>query len=285
MLHEFHGQPPAFYGPRQGIGVPGIRAHASVSFSPQTLPYRQARAAHTLTPGLKLICDPRYMSHHVASRSPRAERCRRKFLLYFKKGFRDPAYIDWERGYKERAHQQWIELLDKEQFGNLLKKREYAKIAGTAVKIESRTNLLFSFEKTALRDAVKSDAGARCFATSLYHFLHGSKDGDSKFEDWCEAISELPRQQTRVLNWPLITVWGFIAQPERHMFLKPNVTRRAAEAYGYDLHYESKPQWRVYQSLLHFAQTVRKDTSDLHPLDMIDLQSFIWVQGSEEYPE
>jgi len=28
---------------------------------------------------------------------------------------------------------------------------------------------------------------------------------------------------------------------------------------------------------------VRSDTADLEPRDMIDLQSFIWVQGSDEY--
>jgi hypothetical protein len=28
---------------------------------------------------------------------------------------------------------------------------------------------------------------------------------------------------------------------------------------------------------------VKRDTRDLRPRDMIDVQSFIWVQGSEEY--
>jgi hypothetical protein len=30
---------------------------------------------------------------------------------------------------------------------------------------------------------------------------------------------------------------------------------------------------------------VRSDISDLKPRDMIDLQSFLWVQGSDEYPD
>ena len=33
------------------------------------------------------------------------------------------------------------------------------------------------------------------------------------------------------------------------------------------------------------AETVRRDLRDLKPRDMIDLQSFIWVQGSDEYEE
>jgi hypothetical protein len=80
-------------------------------------------------------------------------------------------------------------------------------------------------------------------------------------------------------------VFGFIAQPDIHIFLKPNVTRRAAHAYGFPFHYESRLSWRVYASLLDFAATVRDDLADLDPRDMIDLQSFLWVQGSDEYAE
>jgi hypothetical protein len=44
---------------------------------------------------------------------------------------------------------------------------------------------------------------------------------DVRFERWCEVIGSLPRKQTRVLTWPLVTVFGYIARPDRHMFLKP----------------------------------------------------------------
>jgi hypothetical protein len=209
-------------------------------------------------------------------------RCRRKFLRYFKGGFRDETYFEWERSYKERAHQQWLEVLDRGKFKALHARP--AEIAAHAVRIESRTNLLFSFEKMALRDAVRSAAGAKLFAHALYEFLHGSGGDQARFENWCDAVVRLPRRQTRVLTWPLVTVWGFIAQPDRHIFLKPNVTRRAAEACGYDFHYDSKPSWPVYRSLLDFAEAIRRDNRDLRPRDMIDLQSFIWVQGSDEYP-
>jgi hypothetical protein len=80
-------------------------------------------------------------------------------------------------------------------------------------------------------------------------------------------------------------VFGFIAQPETHIFLKPNVTRLAAQAYGFDFLYRSRPNWETYASLLAFAARVRRDVRDLRPRDMIDLQSFIWVQGSDEYEE
>lgn len=214
-----------------------------------------------------------------------ARRCRRKFLRFFPGGFQDETYIDWERGYKWTAHEQWNESLGRAEYSSLLRKREFAEIAARAVRIESRTNLLFSFEKMALRDAVKTPAGARLFVEGLFEFLYGAGNLQTKFERWVETVAQLPRKQTRVLTWPLVTVWGFMVQPETHMFLKPNVTRNAAREYGFDFKYKSGPAWEIYASLLEFAEHVRQDVKDLRPRDLIDIQSFIWVQGSDEYEE
>ena len=216
-------------------------------------------------------------------RSRAAERCRRKFLRFFPDGFRDETYVDWERDYKWAAHQRWNETLSRHEHAALLKKRQFDEIARRAVTIESRTNLLFSFEKMALRDAVRMKGGAERFATGLYDFLHSAGDDQERFERWRDVVAELPRKQTRVLTWPIVTVFGFIARPDRDIFLKPNVTREAAKAYDFDFVYHSKPEWETYRSLLDFAETVRRDQRDLRPRDMIDLQSFIWVQGSDEY--
>lgn len=64
---------------------------------------------------------------------------------------------------------------------------------------------------------------------------------------------------------------------------EPNVTKIAPEAYGFDFRYQSKPNWDTYSNLLDFAETVRRDLGDVRPRDMIDIQSFLWVQGSDEY--
>lgn len=216
---------------------------------------------------------------------PGAVKCRRKFLRFFPKGFYDEKYINWERGYKWNAHEQWEEALNHTAFRSLLREEKFAEICAFAVRTESRTNLLFSFEKMALRDAVKSAEGARMFAEGLFKFLHGRARIETRFDRWCETIAALPRRQTRVLNHPLATVFGFIAQPETHIFLKPNVTRAAAREYGFELQYKSRPSWEIYASMLEFAEIIRCDLDDLQPRDMMDIQSFMWVQGSSEYAE
>ena len=218
-----------------------------------------------------------------ASRFAGPEGCRRKFLKFFQEGFHDETYLSWEREYKWAAHERWSEQLNASKMRTLLKSKHYDEIARRAVTIESRTNLLFSFEKMALRDAVRMPDGARAFSEGLYGFLYGSGSDEARFGRWLDNVAALPRRQTRVLTWPLVTVFGFIAQPDRHMFLKPNVTRRAANMYGFEFVYRSRPDWDVYSCLLAFAEQVRTDQRSLRPRDMIDLQSFIWVQGSDEY--
>jgi hypothetical protein len=226
------------------------------------------------------------MTVAVAARSTKgALRCRRKFLRFFPKGFYDPKYVDWERGYKWEAHERWEEILGRETHRGLIQNQDFAEVARRAVTIESRTNLLFSFEKMALRDAVKPAAGARAFAEGLYDFLYGRGSLENRFEQWCSVVAELPRRQTRVLTWPLLTVFGFLAQPEVHFFLKPMVTRAAAREYGFDFQYRSRPNWETYANLLEFAEVTRSDLEELKPRDMIDIQSFLWVQGSDEYEE
>ena len=214
-----------------------------------------------------------------------ALRCRRKFLRFFADGFSDEDYIETERDYKWQCHLLWLESLNAAEFGALLRADRHDEIAAGALRIEqrSRYSMLFSFEKMALRDAVRSTHGAQTFAEALFAYLHGKGELESRFEAWVDAVASLPRKQTRVLTWPVVTVFGFIAQPDRHIFVKPNTLRAAARAYGFDLKYQSRPNWRTYSSVLELAALVSRDQRDLGPRDMIDIQSFLWVQGSAEY--
>ena len=103
---------------------------------------------------------PRQPAH-----SKSAVRARRKFLRVFPQGFRDETYVDWERGYKWAAHQRWNELLAEGIFRDLIENKKFSDIAVAAIRIESRTNLLFSFKKMALRDACGRPRARRCLCS------------------------------------------------------------------------------------------------------------------------
>lgn len=217
--------------------------------------------------------------------STRSAKCRRKFLKFFPGGFQDDTYLEWERDYKWATHKRWVATLGQSEFGRLLEAGEYKDIAARAIRVEqqSRHSMIFSFEKMALRDAVKSSDSAERFARGLFDYLYGPGNGKDRLSTWVDVVDSLPRKQTRVLTWPLISVFGFIAKPRVHIFLKPTAIRAAAEAYGFDFKYDSRPNWETYRSLLDFSKQIRIDTKDLEPRDMIDIQSFMWVLGSNEY--
>src|SRR3954453_1751718 len=82
-----------------------------------------------------------------------AARARRKFELYYPDGFADETYLIAERAPKERAHLEWQAELGPADFRKLLARGEFRQIADIAIRIESRTNLLFSFGQFRLRVA------------------------------------------------------------------------------------------------------------------------------------
>jgi hypothetical protein len=275
-----------FYRERHG-------SRASV-LSPDPSNTRHAGFGHAVT---RETIRERVSSKHPAFRrggrmkngrrevSPPARASRLKFLRLFPGGFRDEEYLELEREYKWETHIRWQEALPPEEFRRLLRDEDFAEIATRALRVEQRArySMMFSFEKMALRDAVRSAHGAQLFAVGLYDLLHGRAELGRRFDRWVATVAALPRKQTRVLTWPLVTVFGFIAQPDTHMFLKPMVTRAAALQYGFDLGYQARPSWETYSRVLQFAARIRRDLRDLHPRDMIDIQSFIWIQGSDEY--
>ena len=176
-----------------------------------------------------------------------------------------------------------MESLSRRVFRRLLNASEFDEVSSRAIRALSGTNLLFSFESMALRDAVKTRNGSKDFATGLYEFLYGRAALPRRFNEWCDVLASLPKKQSRVFTHPVSTVFGFLAQPETHIFFKPTVTRTAAQRYGFDLTYHSRPSWDTYQNVLEFASVVAADLKDLRPRDLIDIQSFIWVVGSAEY--
>lgn len=211
----------------------------------------------------------------------------RRFLRFFPKAFRDQRYLDWEHDYKWESHKLWNQLLHEDEFKKLLRQREYIEIAQRALRVEQRTvpPFLFSFEKMALRDALRTIDGAEPFSEALFNLLHGKDDLRSRFIEWIVAFGELPQKKSRVLSWPNLTFFPFIAQPTKHIILKPSAMRVAAAELEYDFEYSSKPSFMTYQSLLDLAHLVREGIADLKPRNYHDLQTFLYVIGSREYEQ
>jgi hypothetical protein len=150
------------------------------------------------------------------------------------------------------------------------------------MKVDAKTNLLASFEKAALRDALRTLEYKKLFAVNLRDLIYGTDIYEQRFNRFVAVLDQLPQPKTE-LRWPIATLFPFLAMPDQNMFLKPNVTKEAAERRGFSLNYRPQPNWLTYSCLLRFAELLKNDLAEFRPRDMIDIQSFIWITGDGSY--
>jgi hypothetical protein len=213
------------------------------------------------------------------------EQARQKFLARYPAGFHDPSYLGdkkvGERNYKLRAHELWVELLGGGAAEELLAAGDIPELRARAVRVAGAVNLLAVVEAAAFREGLADDDAAAAFFAALLHLLDNGP-AQSPFEAYADAVAQLPAQgATSTDKWTIATILPFLANPNQFMFVKPTITRRAAERLAFDLHYEAQPNWQTYAAVLRMSEAYKAHLADLGSRDYIDVQSFFWVTGDQ----
>lgn len=210
---------------------------------------------------------------------------RRRFREIFPAGFRDESYLAWERDYKWAAHEAWQRLLAPAEWRRLLDAREHEEVCRRVATFYARSklNMLALYEWMALREALEHRPSARVLAPALFDLVHGAGAFGPRLERFVATLDEVPQRATRLAKWPVVTIFPFVAQPGRHIILKPRLVKRAAERLGFPLAYESRPNARTYASFHRAMTSLRRALAPLAPRDLLDVQGFVWVVASEEY--
>lgn len=212
---------------------------------------------------------------------------KRRFREIFPGGFSDPTYLEWERGYKWEAHLAWRRQLGRETWRGLLEAGAHDEVARRLIGFYGRShlNMLALYEWMALREALEDPAGARALAPALFDLIHGPGTFGPRLERFTAVLDAAPQRQARLAKWPVATLFPFVAQPSRHMILKPKLTKRAGERLGFDLAYASRPNAATYAAFMRYVAWLRAELAPWRPRDLIDVQGFIWVTMSEEYED
>jgi hypothetical protein len=187
--------------------------------------------------------------------------------------FQDETYLAWERDYKWATHKRWVAALRASEFGALLRAGEYREIAARAVRVEQQSRHSMIFSSRRWHCAMRCDLPMGRL----------QEDVRARLCDESEHGNKWPGQDSRLLARQRGDRFDPCTQPVLRTAGTVTITRVAAEAYGFDFTYASRPNWGTYRSLLGFARQIRSDIQDLGPRDMIDIQSFMWVLGSTEY--
>jgi hypothetical protein len=204
------------------------------------------------------------------------------FLENFPNGFNGKMLKMYERDDKWERHQYSVEHLTQEKWKVLLDTENYQNLS-TLVKnwyIKSEIKFLATFEIIKLSDALKLPEAQKLITTSLYNLLYGEAPISQRFNETAKLFSKY-----EISKWPILTFPLFIRYPEKFSFVKPTMIKSAAEVRGYDIQYSSDVNWTNYERILGFTSELftrlnAYENPDLHPKDMIDVQSFMWCTFS-----
>ena len=111
---------------------------------------------------------------------------------------------------------------------------------------------------------------------------------NATFEALASVVERLPgaSHQSRVGKWPFFTWLPFIAVPERHMMIRPSIARGFASILPFEIHYRSELDYSMYHLVVLMSERLKAIVADselnlsrrpLDMIDMIDMQSFMWV--------
>lgn len=203
--------------------------------------------------------DPRYFGHAGA---------RARFLEFFPHGFHSEAYANQERGYKIAAKRKLDEAAPLE---GALTGTGYGEAVLAAYRA---TNMLSPFEKTRLQGALRGPDADMIVQAAARFAVEANKNSLAHL-----AGALKPYESAK---WTVATYLPYLWQPERHMFLKPEVSKDYAARVGHPFAslYEASLNFEVYSSLLDLVEKTSETLRDLQPRDGIDIQSFIWVVGA-----
>ena len=202
------------------------------------------------------------------------------FLEQFPEGFYGEKFKRHERDYKEKAHVLVQRILSKEEFFALLSDEAYSEVAKRSLKLLNATNLVFPNEKMALKDGLSDQTSQMEFSNTLFELLYGEDELKQRFTAFSTALDNM-----NAGKWTIATYFPFMASPDKYMFVKPTITKHAAELCGFEINYKPELNWLTYKSVLDLSDYLLKELSKLSPRDMIDVQSFMWCISPGTYKD
>lgn len=208
---------------------------------------------------------------------------RERFLRHYPGGFSDPGFLGHESGgeriYKWAAHERFLSAFGHGRGRELVASGDVDFVAEVTHVLGRANNLPAVQEYLALREGLSNPDAARRYLSTLLDLIDAGPERDA-FVAHAEATASLPAVgSTHTDKWTLCTILPYLARPDAFMFVKPTLTKAAAAALGFDIRYDSHPNWSTYSRILEMSRLYMELLADLGPRDFIDIQSFFWVTG------
>jgi hypothetical protein len=208
------------------------------------------------------------------------------FIRAYPGGFHDPNYARRERDWKWAKHELWRDTVSPGGIATLAK----ASPDSAANLIEKMMRTKYPMlhpqgEIVPMRDAVHRPEFTARYFSALGDLLDAPSLGSTAFDNYVGALTSLPLiGNGNLAKWTIVTFIPFLAQPSRHMFLKPGRTKEITRRLGVNILYSATPKWDTYERLLTFSNDLLEFLKPHGARDMIDVQSFIWAVTGDYAP-
>jgi hypothetical protein len=204
-----------------------------------------------------------------------------RFLETYPKGFADPLYVGDGKGRQarparlRRAHAAFTETFGNGEGERLLAAGDLPRLVEGALAAEKLGAASQSgADKASLAEGLKDLELAKPFFAALFELLAAPAPVQATFDALAAAVSSFPGGNG-TSGWPLLTSLPFIAQPERHMLLRPKLTSLAAHRLGLELRFAAEPNWVTYSTLLRSSEQLLEKLRPIGARDYIDVESFM----------
>jgi hypothetical protein len=209
------------------------------------------------------------------------------FLAIYPKGFADPAYVGTGTGKHERASRwraaavEWTEAFGGGEGERLLESGDVAELVRRALRIERHVVLVpATFEAGSLSEAFQDEDSAAVFFEALLAVLSVPSPARARFDRLFAATAALDLEPA--LAWPVATLFPFVAEPGRQVFLWPKTACGAAERLGSDLRFDPAPNWRTYSALRGFAAKLLEELQPSGARDYVDVEAFLYATATSK---
>ena len=201
-----------------------------------------------------------------------------KFLNKYNGGFPDAWYRSSHRDPRLKQHQLWNQLLGDGKLRELAEEKPHiaAQHILKVLDLPDKPLLHAKNELPRLRDAFMRTERMPAFLIALADLLEADRPTTILYDAYLTAFAGLAAAgQKSPMSWPIVTALPYIAQPDKHMFLKPSSMRNAAAGLGVDLKFKSTPNPVTYERTLAFGKNLLEFIQPRSGVDMIDVQAFI----------
>lgn len=252
-----------------------------------TLLTREGVAPNAWLEGLSSFSlDPVTRRYALSANFVTHEQAIAQFLATYPRGFLDPAYVGTGAGKRERASRwraasaEWESTLGDGQAERLLDGNDVRELVRRALRVERHVaGVPGTLEAGALAEALADDAAAAAFFQALLIVLAVPSPARARFEKLFAATVALDLEPG--LAWPVATLFPFVADPSRQVFLSPKPACAAAERLGCDLRYSPEPSWATYAALRGFSAKLLEELAPSGARDFVDVEAFLYATATE----